>query len=316
MPPTARRVVVVGSLNEDTIVRVASLARPGETISALELHREPGGKSSNQATAAALLGADVSMYGVVGADTAGDRLIREASARGVDTTGVRRDETKPTGTAIVMVDDDGENSIIVWSGANDLLTGSSVPASAFVDAPVLVLALESPLEAVIEVASSAARWGCEVLLNASPATTLPRALLDAVTVLVVNRGEVETLTGLSVSSAGWGAVRDALMDLGISRAIVTQGSLGAVVLDGLDVIELGAIPVHTVDTTGCGDAFMGAVAADLAAGRSLREAAQTGISAGAWAAQSLGAQRSFGTRARLSSISVGVNAMTPRPGIG
>lgn len=297
-----RKVVVIGSLNADTIVRVAALPHPGETVLAQETRMASGGKSSNQAVSAALLGADVTLVGVVGSDDHGDRLIRDAAARGVDASGVIRDAELNTGTAIVMVDDNGENSIIVSTGANGALVPSVVSTDQLSGEPVVVLTLESPLAAITEIARTAYARGCQVLLNASPVQKLPEALLQSTTVLVLNQREAETVTGVTADD-GWSRTQEALARVGIRRAIVTLGANGAVVLDrDTGIASLPPVPVDAVDTTGCGDAFMGAVAAELSYGRSLVEAAETGMRAGAWAARGLGAQPSYGTREDLASL--------------
>lgn len=305
-PPHARKVLVIGSLNLDTIVRVASLPGAGETVLARETRYESGGKSMNQAASAALLGADVALVGVVGSDPDGARLLNAAAAYGVDTTAIVTDPDRATGTAIVMVDDDGENSIIVSTGANDALTPALVSPDQLAGKPIVVLALESPLAAVTEIARTAHAEGCEVLLNASPVQKLPATLLASTTLLVVNKAEAEKVTGVT-ADADWTQTQAALRKLGIQRAIVTLGADGAAVLDGDRGITLvPPVPVVAVDTTGCGDAFMGAVAAELALGGSLVEAAQSGARAGAWAARGLGAQPSYGTREDLASLVDGV----------
>lgn len=303
MTIAGRRVVAAGSLNDDTVIRLDSFPRAGETVLAPEARHESGGKSSNQAAAAALLGARVELYGVVGSDDAGRRLLADANARGVDVTKVRSQESASTGSAIVMVDAKGESSIIVSPGANGLFCDEDVPDSAFAGRPVVLLALESPFEAVARIAVRAHAAGAEVVLNASPAAALPPEVAASIDLLVVNEVEVELLSGVSPLTSRWHDVRDALAEIGIHRAIITLGADGAVVIDGREVSSLDAIPVVAVDTTGCGDAFMGGVAADLACGRSLLEAAHTGIAAGAWAAQTLGAQRSYGDRANLEALS-------------
>lgn len=293
---------MIGSLNADTVFHIPSLPAPGETVLATETRQEPGGKASNQAVSAALLGADVALIGVVGADANGEWLLREAGSRGVDTSGVTVDETHHTGTAVVMVDERGENSIVVSAGANAALAPAMIDPDLFAGNAVVALTLESPLAAVTEIARTACVQGCEVLLNASPARNVPTELLASTGVLIVNRGEVEAISGVAGDS-DWVRTAAALAELGVDRTIVTLGADGAAVLDtrrGIDVLP--AIAVAAMDTTGCGDAFMGAVAAELAFGRPLVEAARTGIRAGAWAATRLGAQSAYGTRQDLDTL--------------
>lgn len=302
MQAHAKRVVVAGSMNVDTILRVRHLPEPGQTLLSDGVRFEPGGKSSNQAAAAALLGADVALFGVIGEDSQGQMLVARAEALGVDTHGVRRDSTLPTGNAIVMVDDLGENSIVVASGANQRLRADLIDDAIFEAGAVVVLALESPADEVTLIAERARAHGCDVLLNASPASAVPNRLLHATTILVVNSGEAEQIAEVDLVAEGWQKLQSAFRSRGVQRVVVTLGARGAAVLDEDGIEEIPSFAVQATDTTGCGDAFMGAVAAEVAAGRSLRRAARTGIAAGAWAAQSVGAQSSYGTRADLASL--------------
>lgn len=308
------KVLVVGSMNVDLTTTVGGFPSPGETVLGTDLTTEPGGKSSNQAAAAALLGADVSLVGVVGADDLGDRLIIEAAAKAVDTSRVRRNPDKSTGSALIAVNRDGENTIIVSPGANATLTSADLRDEDLNGTPIVAMALEVPLSTVISIAERAASVGAPVLLNASPIQALPAQLLGNVEVLMVNEGEMLALLGERDLSKGWDFYARRVLDLGPTQAIVTRGKNGAVVFEPSDqaptVTCIDAVPVTAVDTTGCGDAFMGAVAAELAAGRTLVEAAGTGALAGAWAAQHRGAQASYGRRTDLQIL---LSATVPQP---
>lgn len=308
------KVLVMGSMNADLTTTVGGFPSPGQTVLGTDLRTEPGGKSSNQAAAAALLGADVSLVGAVGADELGDRLIIEAAAKGVDTSRVRRSPDKSTGAALIAVNQDGENTIIVSPGANATLTSADLPDEDLEGAPIVAMALEVPLPTVISIAERAASAGAPFLLNASPMQALPAQLLGNVEVLIVNEGEMLALLGEQALSKGWDYYARRILDLGPKQAIVTRGKTGAVVFEPTDqaptVTCIDAVQVTTVDTTGCGDAFMGAVAAELAAGRTLVEAAGTGALAGAWAAQQRGAQASYGRRTDLHTL---LSAAMPQP---
>lgn len=295
---TAGKVVVVGSLNADLTVRTDRFPSPGETLSGSELVIVPGGKSANQAAAAAILGADVRLFGAVGADGHGDLLLKAAADAGVDASRVLRRPDTATGTAMIVVDAAGENTIIVSPGANGTVTGAELPADLFHDAAVLCLSLEVPLEAVAAAAQAGHDAGATVLLNLSPYREVPAALLALTDVLLVNAHEAAQVTGLADPAADWEAVIDAFARLGVSRAVITLGGDGAVVLDGTAsgadrVVEAAPIRVTAVDTTGCGDAFTAATAARLAAGASLPEAAEFAARAGALAATLPGAQSSY-----------------------
>lgn len=293
------RVLVVGSLNADLVVRTAALPGPGQTVSGSELRVLPGGKSANQAVAAALLGADVALIGAVGADGHGDLLLAAAADRGVDVSGVRR-APGATGTAVITVDDAGENTIVVSPGANGTLTPEDVPDEAIARAAVVVMALEVPMATVTAVAGRASAAGATVLLNPSPWVPLPADLRAAVDVLVLNEHELAGLVP-GAEPGRWGQVRAALTAAGVRACVVTLGADGAVVL-GEEPVTVPAVRVRAVDTTGCGDAFTGALAAALARGESLEAAARAGTRAGAFAATRVGAQTSYPTAAELADF--------------
>lgn len=303
--PTAR-ILVVGSMNADFMTRVEEFPQPGQTVIGTDVVTEAGGKSSNQAAAAALLDADVTLIGVVGTDAIGDRLIIEATARGVDTSRVRRNPDTSTGCALISVNREGENTIIVSPGANATLRPEDVSDADLHGNPLVLMALEIPLETVVAVAERAAAAGARLILNASPAQPLPPGLLLNVDVLVVNEGELLALLGDQTLAGQWDDCGRRLREHGIERTVVTLGREGAVVIelcDGhLTITAIDPAPVTAADTTGSGDAFMGGLAAELAAGRTLTEAAQTGALAGAWAAQGHGAQPSYGRRKNLGSL--------------
>lgn len=296
--PAAGRVVAVGSLNADISVRSSRLPGPGETVLGTTFHVRPGGKSSNQAVAAALLGATVELVGVVGADAHGQLLLGEARRAGVDVTAVTTLDNATTGTAVVMVDDAAENSIIVLPGANAALTPERVPSACLARASVVCLALEIPLDTVLHTALQATRHGAEVVLNLSPTQSVPPQLLQAISVLVVNEHELAALVG-DAQTHDWTSVRQALRGVGVERAVVTLGAAGAAVLTCDGVTELEAPRVEAVDTTGSGDAFTGALAAGLAAGLDLAAAARLGNDVGAWVATGYGAQSSYPDAASL-----------------
>jgi len=298
------RIVVFGSLNADLTVRVERFPQPGETLNGSELVTAPGGKSSNQAVAAAVLGSTLRHVGAVGADSHGSFLLEKAEDVGVDTSGVRRDEDHATGSAMIVVDSAGENTIIVSPGANGAHTAESVGEADFGEADVLCLCLEVPLEAVEAAIERARSVGAQVVFNLSPYAEVPDAVLRGTDVLLVNEREAELVTG-SAPESDWSATLDRLTELGVERAVVTLGAEGAVVLDatasGTDrVVTLDSPEVDAVDTTGCGDAFTGALAHGLAEGRSLPQAAQTAAEVGALAATREGAQASYGAFAHLA----------------
>jgi len=296
-------ILIVGSLNADLVVRTDRFPGPGETVRGSELATLPGGKGANQAAAAALLGGDVRMLGAVGADAHGELLTGSLRRAGADVDGVRLIDGVATGTAMITVNADGENTIVVSPGANDRLTADDVRGSdAFSGRSVLGLCLEIDTSVVLAAAQRAGADGATVLLNLSPYAEVPEELLAATDVLLVNEHEASTLLGVDVESVDAAEVASRLAGRGIRRAVVTRGSEGALVFDDGESATVPAVPVTAVDTTGCGDAFMGALALRLAAGDALVRAAAFAAAVGAYAATGHGAQSSYPTLAALEAF--------------
>lgn len=295
------RVLVVGSLNADLVVRTARLPDAGETVTGTDLVTEAGGKSSNQAAAAALLGAAVVLVGAVGSDAHGRFLLERAGRAGIEAS-IEVLDGMATGVAVITVDGAGENTIVLSPGANAHLTPERLPSAAFEGAAVLCLALEVPTETVVAAARRGQENGVTVVLNLSPYADVPGELLRLTDVLMVNEHEAAQLLGWGRVDGDWEAVRRGLSDHGIDRAVVTLGGDGAVVFDEGMVTTIPAVPVEVVDTTGCGDAFTGALAHRLAAGDRLVTAARFAAVAGAIAATRAGAQASYPTMSQVAVV--------------
>lgn len=288
------RIVVVGSLNLDLVAQVARLPRPGETVLGHRHFRNPGGKGANQAVAAARLGGRVSMVGRVGDDDPGQLLLDVLARDDVDTRHVRRLSDVATGLAVITVDDNGENTIVVSAGANDRVSADDVERASDVldDAAVCLLQFEIP---DAPVAAAARRAHGTVILNPAPARMPSDELLDAVDVLVPNQSELGVMAGAEPPDGAEAAAAIAA-GLGFGGAVVvTLGSSGAVVVDGGGSTVVPAPHVDAVDTTAAGDAFCGALAAGLTKGADLVEATRWACSAGAVAATRPGAQQSLPT---------------------
>jgi ribokinase len=293
------------------MVRTRRLPGPGETVTGSDLVVSPGGKSSNQAAAAARLGAAVALLGRVGHDAHGDVLVEGLRIAGVDTTYVERLDGVATGTALIAVDDAGENSIIVSPGANGHLTARDVEQAErfFTGAAVLCLCLEVGLPAVRAAAEAAVAAGVRVILNPSPFADVGDDVLRLVDVLVVNEHELRDLVGAPVVGGGgepdWDRVAEALAHRGPRDLVVTLGARGAVMLalhesgSGRQVHRAPAPRVTAVDTTGSGDAFLGALAHRLAQGDDLAAAGRFAVQVGSFAATRPGAQASYPTLAEL-----------------
>jgi ribokinase len=271
----AGRIVVVGSLNADLVVRVARFAAPGETVSGHAFAVFPGGKGANQACAAARLGGDVAMVGCVGADGHGELLRRSLAQAGADVTHVAAVEEAPTGVALITVDDAARNHIVVVPGANAHLTAARLAeaAAVFQGAAVVLLQLEVPLETVQEAARRARAAGAQVVLDPAPARALPDALVAAAEHLTPNETELAALTAGPVRTAA--EARQAagtLLARGARHVVVKRGEHGAMLVGGEGEWSWPAPPVQAVDTTAAGDAWNGAFAVALAGGSSLEEA--------------------------------------------
>lgn len=279
-------VVVVGSLNLDLVTRTARLPGPGETVIGTSYAEFPGGKGLNQAVAAARAGASVALVGAVGDDHAGARLRSVAADEGIDVSHLATIADQPTGRAIISVDDDGENSIIVVPGANARTAPADIPAGRVVAAQ-----LEIPLATVTEAFRTARGRGATTVLNPAPATTLPAALLTNCDVVVPNEHEIELLGGA-----------DRLLDAGVSQIVVTRGGAGVDVITRAPSLHLDAFPVDPVDTTGAGDAFCGALSSRLAAGDPLLTAVQFAAAAGALATTKPGAVPSQPYRSDIETL--------------
>lgn len=299
------RVVVVGSINADLTVATERLPGPGETVVGNALQVLPGGKSANQAVAAALLGADTSLIGALGNDQFGSFLRTEIEKSGVNLEAVETC-SQPSGTAVITVDSTGENTIVVSAGANANVNRSYVGSHSalFKKSAVVGLCLESPLDGVVEAARIAHEAGALTVLNLSPYMSETRELLAHTDVLIVNEHElVQLLPVLGASGAHLSSLSNeiatACADAGLKRVIVTLGPEGSIVVEDGQVFPIQPFPVHVRDTTGCGDSFMGTLLASLASGLTLIEGAELASYVSARAAQKRGAQSSYLSREEL-----------------
>jgi ribokinase len=284
-------VIVFGSINLDLVARVSRIPAPGETLSGSAFATLPGGKGANQALAARRAGAAVALYGAVGRDGFAKAALVNLAAAGVQLDGVMQTDLG-TGVALIHVDDQGENAITVVPGANAQARASQVPDEQLTARATLLLQLEVPIAEVEALATRARRAGARVVLNAAPALRLPSALMRSLDVLVVNEHEASFYaTALGSPDDPMTFVEFAQEQFGIA-VVLTLGARGAItIVDGRHV-RVDSPPVEVIDTTGAGDAFVGALVAALDRSASLADALADGVAAGAIACTHRGAQSS------------------------
>ena len=305
------KIIVLGSINADLVVRSQRLPSPGETVTGGEFYQAGGGKGANQAVAAARCSAEpVGFIAAVGNDDFGRKAIKELRRDGIQTQHIRMIEGAATGVALILVDEHGENQISVASGANAALTPhdvAAIPDDFFSEARIFVACLESPLKTVTAGLQRAKEAGLTTILNPAPACDEVRdpEILKLVDVLTPNETEATMISG-------WSQLEDLedvciwceqLQQKGSRDVVITRGERGCVVKSG--VTDPGLIPAYSVDAidaTAAGDCFNGGLAAQLAADHSLTEAARWACAASAISATRRGAIPSIPTAAEVDEF--------------
>ena len=296
------RIVVVGSLNMDLVMRTPRVPLAGETLSGYQFSTLSGGKGANQAVACARLGGEVTMIGRIGDDAFGQVLRDGLLADGVDVSGVRTTQGVATGVAMILVEDNGQNRIVLAGGANDALFSDDLDEFAPVieGARMLVVQLETPLPGVVRAVEIAHASGVKVLLNPAPVQSVPDELLAKVDILVPNESEASLLAGFEVEgvSTAYAAAR-LFRSRGVASVLITLGERGVAIVDDAGERHLPAERVEAVDTTAAGDTFIGGVSVGLAEGMSLDDAVRLGQRASALGVTRHGAQPSIPYRREL-----------------
>ena len=323
-------ILVIGSLNADLVVKSSRFPEAGETISGEDLQIIAGGKGANQAVAVARQGISVAMVGRVGNDSFGDLLIDNLKKNNVDVAHVKKDSAS-TGTAVILVDANGQNRIVLSAGANGNVSVDDID-SLNIEAKILLLQLEIPIETVIY----AAKWGKKnnmlVILNPAPAKELPDELIQSVDFIVPNESELSLLTSkISIAEDGDGSINQdgdgsiykieqaskSLLQRGAKNVIVTLGQHGTLIVTGKQVTHVNTFQVDVVDTTAAGDAFIGGFASKLlesvslladvqeqalALQNALQNAVRYGCACGALAVTKFGAQPSLPTKEEVEKF--------------
>lgn len=291
-------ITIIGSINLDRTIRVKQMPKPGETMHTKEIFSAGGGKGANQAVAAKRSEANTNFIGAIGNDAAGEMMRELLSEEGIELTGVETLDNQATGQAYIIVDDQGENSIMIHSGANNAFTPKQVQAQAdrIKASDFLIAQFESTLASTIEAFKIAREAGVKTILNPAPALeNVPEELLKVTDMIIPNETETEILTGIKVTDdASLKAAADHLHQLGIEAVIITIGSKGAFYdVQGRSGI-VPAFKVNAVDTTAAGDTFIGAMSSVLAKDFSnLEEAIKYGNKASSLTVQRFGAQPSI-----------------------
>jgi ribokinase len=299
------KVVVIGSYNTDLTIKTGRIPRPGETIIGGIFSEGGGGKGANQAVAAARAGADVSFIARVGNDALGrvgvNRLIDEK----IDTRFIFLDNDVPTGVAFIVVDERGENSIVVASGANARLSPSDIDTAQdeIFSAGVLLVQLESPIEAIRAAIKKSHERDTIVILNPAPAQSLEQNLLQEIDIITPNKVEAEMITGIKVTDEeSLRSIVKKFFEYGIKNVLITLGSKG--VFAGLpDIMKfIPAFKVSPIDSTGAGDVFSGSLAAFISEGMPIEKAIKLASASASISVTRMGAQRSAPDRMEIENF--------------
>ena len=299
------KIVVVGSVNTDMVVKSERIPTPGETVTGGKFVMPAGGKGANQAVAAARLGAEVTLVAKVGQDIFGSQSVEGFKRDNILTDFILADADNHTGVALILVDGQGENLISVAPGANAATTPDEVQKAAdrIRSADVVLLQLEIPLETVEFTARLASEAGVTVVLDPAPAAPLGDELLRNVTYLTPNESEATRLTGIEVTDEPTArAAAEKLIAAGVENVIVTMGTQGALVATGDRALLVPSHVVEAVDSTAAGDAFNGGLAFALAQGLALEDAVREAALVGALSVTRMGAQPSLPTANELSQF--------------
>jgi ribokinase len=299
------KVVVVGSSNMDIFFYTDRAPEPGETVIGDRYLMVMGGKGANQAVGARLLGAEVTLVGRIGDDLFGRRMLDNLSSYGVARDHIQVDKEADSGVALILVDKQAENSIVVVPGVNMRITPTDVEGAAnkLRAADVLLMQLEIPLDAIERAIDIALEGNTLCVLNPAPARLLPDHILKKVHLLTPNQSEAKILTGVPADTLeGAQAAGQALLEKGVQTVIITLGAQGALIVRSNQVLHVKGVPVDALDTTGAGDAFMAGLAVALAEGKTLEEATHFANVAGALSTKKPGAMPSLPNRDEVEAF--------------
>ncbi len=288
-------IVIVGSSNTDMVIKADHLPMPGETILGGTFFMNPGGKGANQAVAAARLNGQVTFICKTGNDIFGRQSLQLFEEEGIDTSLIQSDSKNPSGVALITVDKNAENCIVVASGANASLTPQSLAKAEMVisTARIVLMQLEIPIETVAYVATVAAANKVKVILNPAPACEIPADLMQHIYVITPNKTEAEMLSGITIIDLETAAAAaKVIREKGVEIVVITLGSKGALIVTDTITQMIEAPKVHAIDTTAAGDVFNGALAVALSENLELLDAVALACKAAALSVTRMGAQSS------------------------
>ncbi len=300
-----KKIIVIGSANTDMVVKADKLPLPGETVMGGIFFMNAGGKGANQAVAAARLGGEVIFVAKVGNDIFGKQTISGLHKEGVETTYVFEDKNAPSGTALITVNNEGENCIVVAPGANANLLPKDIGAVGVMnEAEIILVQLEIPMETIAFIINKAKANGQKVILNPAPAQPLDNELLDGLFLITPNETEATLLTGINVHDKTTAAqAADFLQKKGVQNVVITLGKQGAYLQTHTLKILVDAPSVQPVDTTAAGDTFSGAIAVAIAENMDWEQAIRFACQAASISVTRLGAQASVPYRNEIVNIS-------------
>lgn len=298
------KILVIGSSNTDLISKVQHFPSAGETIEGKLFFQAMGGKGANQAIAAHRTGGNVSFVTCLGNDIYGQDKLRYYKEEGLNVKSSFMVKDVPTGTAIILVNEEGENCIVITPGANNELSPEYIEKieEEIATSSLIVLQMEIPLASVRRVCELATKYNTEVLLNVAPAREIDSTLISLVDILVVNETEIEKVSGKTIESLGEERIIDMLLEQGAKTVILTLGRNGCIVKNDKVFVHVPAYNVEAVDTTAAGDTFCGSLVAQLSKGKDLIDALKFASAASAICVTRMGAQPSIPTEAEVNQF--------------
>lgn len=303
------KVAVIGSINMDLLLSIHNQPKPGETIFANDVTFQPGGKGANQAVSVSNSGADVYMIGKVGSDTFGQEIVKVLTEKGVDTTNVKVDPSTKTGMALITLDKNGENQIILFKGANFTLSPEDIDAVEDIieQVDIVMLQLEVPIETVNHTIRLARRKEKFVILDPAPVPSEPLSpeILRSIDLLIPNQVEAEIISGRLIDDIRSAKLAASdILSQGVNKVIIKLGEKGALLAENNHFEYIEGIKVNCVDTTAAGDAFGGALATALLEGKGMYSAVEFANKVGALTTQTHGAMQSIPTRKDIDELNL------------